>query len=180
MSSFYTFVPKITIIWCMLSETWSATDIFFVILGHFLPFYPTIDPKNQNFDKAPGDFILFHMCTINEDHAIYGSWDIRRDGQFFVILGNFLLFDPLNKPISQNFEKKKKAQEILSCYTCLAQMTIIWCTVPEKWSATDIIFCRLIHFFFFNKKKKRKEKHAWRYHHFTKVYQKSWSYATVP
>ena len=23
----------------------------FVILGHFLPFYPTNNPKNQNFEK---------------------------------------------------------------------------------------------------------------------------------
>ena len=30
--------------------------------------------------------------------------------------------------------------EILSFYTCLQQMTIIWCTVPEIWSATDRIF----------------------------------------
>ena len=46
MPSFYTCVPKITIIWCMLPEIWSTTDIIFVILGHFLHFYPTIDPKN--------------------------------------------------------------------------------------------------------------------------------------
>ena len=38
MSSFYTCVTKIIIIWCMLPEIWSVTDIFFVILGHFLPF----------------------------------------------------------------------------------------------------------------------------------------------
>ena len=47
MSSFYTCVPEITIIWCMLLEIWSATDFFFlVIFGHFLPFYPTNNPKN--------------------------------------------------------------------------------------------------------------------------------------
>ena len=34
--------------------------IFFVILGYFLPFYPTNNPENQNFEKkkkAPGDII---------------------------------------------------------------------------------------------------------------------------
>ena len=25
----------------------------------------------------PGDIILLHMCIINEDHIMYGSWDIR-------------------------------------------------------------------------------------------------------
>ena len=30
MSSFYTCVPKITIIWCMLPEMWSVTDIIYL------------------------------------------------------------------------------------------------------------------------------------------------------
>ena len=40
-----------TITWYLVvPEIWSTTD-FFVILGHFLPFYPTNNPKNQNFEK---------------------------------------------------------------------------------------------------------------------------------
>ena len=35
MSSFYSYVPKITIIWCMLSEIWSATDRIFCHFGLF-------------------------------------------------------------------------------------------------------------------------------------------------
>ena len=49
---------------------------FFVILGHFLLFNPTVDPRNQNLEKmskTPGDIILLHMCTINQDHMMYGS-----------------------------------------------------------------------------------------------------------
>ena len=57
--------------------------------------------------KTPGDVILLHMCTINED-LMYGSWDIRCNGQIsFVILGLFLPFDPPNNPKNQNFEKWK-------------------------------------------------------------------------
>ena len=54
ISSFYTCPPKITIIWCTVPEIHSETDKnFFVILGHFLPFYlpPPYDPKYQNFEK---------------------------------------------------------------------------------------------------------------------------------
>ena len=36
-------------VWFLRYEAWQ-TD-FFVILGHFLPFYPTNNPKNQNFEK---------------------------------------------------------------------------------------------------------------------------------
>ena len=46
----------------------------FVILGHFLPFYPT-NPKNQNFEKMPGDIIILHKCTKNHDHMLYCSWN---------------------------------------------------------------------------------------------------------
>ena len=128
-----------TIIWCMVPEIWSMTDIifchsgpffallplygprkskfskkwkkhlkilsfykhkwqsydvwflrygvqqteFFVILDHFLPFYPPNNPKNQNFEKmkkTPGDIIILHKCTKNHDHMLHCSWDMARDG----------------------------------------------------------------------------------------------------
>ena len=49
---------------------------FFVILDHFLPFLHLMDPENQNFEKlkkTPRDIIILHMCTINDDHMMYGS-----------------------------------------------------------------------------------------------------------
>ena len=47
---------------------------FFVILSHSLPFYPTSNPKNENFEKMkkkPGDIIILHKCTKNHDHMLY-------------------------------------------------------------------------------------------------------------
>ena len=46
---------------------------FFVTLDCFLPFYPPPpkNPENQNFEKwklMPGDIIILHMCTINDNH----------------------------------------------------------------------------------------------------------------
>ena len=57
---------------------------FFVVLDCFLPFY---NPKNQNFEKMkkiPGDITISHMCTINDNHMMYGSWDIERNGHNFL------------------------------------------------------------------------------------------------
>ena len=54
----------------------SMTDNFIVILGHFLPFYPTNNPKNQNFEKmknTSGDIIILIRCPKNHDHALYSS-----------------------------------------------------------------------------------------------------------
>ena len=49
---------------------------FFAISGHFLPFHPTDNPKKENFEKLktiPGDIIICTMCTINDNHVMYGS-----------------------------------------------------------------------------------------------------------
>ena len=46
----------------------SETDIFFVLLGHFLPFYPPKNPENQTFEKMKNsyeDVIILYMCTKN-------------------------------------------------------------------------------------------------------------------
>ena len=79
MSSFYTCMSKITIIWCMLPEIWSVTDKIFVILGYFslLPHYWPRKLRFKKMYKTPGDITFFHISTINEDHMTHGSWDIR-------------------------------------------------------------------------------------------------------
>ena len=47
----------------------------FVILDYFLPFYPSNNPENQNFEKKKKKLedIIIHMCIINENHMMYGS-----------------------------------------------------------------------------------------------------------
>ena len=59
----------------------------------FRPFFallpPPNNPNNQNFEKmkqATEDIIILHMCTINDNRMMYGSWDMEHDRQ------NFLLF----------------------------------------------------------------------------------------
>ena len=39
--------------------------------------------------KMPGDIITLHMCTINDNHMMYGSRDMERNGQNFIILNYF-------------------------------------------------------------------------------------------
>ena len=34
--------------------------------------------------KMPGDIIHLQMCTINEDHMVYGSRDMEHDRQNFL------------------------------------------------------------------------------------------------
>ena len=112
---------------------------FFVILDHFLPFYPPNNPKNQNFEKmkkTPGDIIILHMCTINDNHMMYGSWDIDSTSspahlalgkrlifsatdRLFVTLDHSLPFYHPNNLENQNLEKTKKTPgDIIILHLC--------------------------------------------------------------
>ena len=57
----------------MLGKT---PENFLSFLTVFYPFYPTMDPENQNFErmkKTPEDIIILQMCTKNDGHLMYGS-----------------------------------------------------------------------------------------------------------
>ena len=62
----------------MVPEILNATE-FFVILRYFLSFYLSNNLNNQNFEnmkktkKKPGDIIILHLYTTNENHTMYGS-----------------------------------------------------------------------------------------------------------
>ena len=63
----------------MVPEIQSETDKKFCHFGSFFALLPPPpnDPKNQNFEKKRKclEILSFstYMCTINEDHMIYGS-----------------------------------------------------------------------------------------------------------
>ena len=122
-----------TVISFMLPKIWSATNKIFCHFGLLFALLPSSNPKNYYFEKnkkTPGDIIILHRCTINDNHMMYGSWDMKRDGQNFLSFWTvFCTFTHPNNPQNQN---------------------------KKKW--------------------KRK---AWRYHNFTQVYQKSWSYYAI-
>ena len=94
---------------------------FFVILDHFLPFYPPNNPKNQNFEKMKkltGDIILY-SCNINDNHMMYGSWDTKHGRQDF--LWFWTIFCKT---------KWKKHIEISPVYTSVPKIIIISYFLP--------------------------------------------------
>ena len=76
--SFYTCVPLIKIIWCMLPEIWSSTDRIF---------WSSYTLKNENIknQKTPGDIIVLHNCTKNHDHLLYTVPEIWHMADIIVI-----------------------------------------------------------------------------------------------
>ena len=89
---------------------------FFVTSDHFLPFYPLTTQKNHNFvkmKKTSEDVIILHMCTTNDNHMMYGSWDMKLDGQNFLSFWTifYLSFNP-KQPKKSKFWKNENNNRI--------------------------------------------------------------------
>ena len=138
ISSFYTYLLKMTVIWCTAPEIWSATEF----LSFWGPFFLIWN-------------ILLHMSTINEGHMIHGSWNIMCNTEFFVILGHFCSFIPWLPrkskfwkidlcTINDNHMIYAFSFFVIFCsFIHLTTQKIIWCMVREIWS-------RINRFFFFS------------------------------
>ena len=90
---------------------------FFLVLERFLSFYPPSNLKNKNFEKKKktlGDILILHRCAINDNHLMYGSWDIKCDGHKF--LSFWTVFCPFTTLRAQKIKsKKKKKNEKNTC-----------------------------------------------------------------
>ena len=74
--SFYIHVPKIRTICYTVPEIQHMTDVITFYFELFLPFYPPKNQKNENLKnmkKIPGDIIILHKCTKNQDHMLHCS-----------------------------------------------------------------------------------------------------------
>ena len=112
-----------TVTWCMVPEILSTMhnrQIFFVILDHFLPFYNPNNPKNQNFEKKTTEDVILYMCTINDNHIMYGSWHIEHDTQIFLSFWtNFCPFTILKTQKIKILKKWKKTPgDIIILHKC--------------------------------------------------------------
>ena len=127
------------------SKFWK--DSFFSFWVIFCP----STPENQNFEKlkkTTWDVIILHMSTINDNHMMYGSWNM--ECKTLNLLSVWIIFCPFTPRTIQKItilKKKEKDIEILSFYKCVPSMTIIWCVIPEIWSTTHRIFCHFGLFF---------------------------------
>ena len=108
----------------MIYSSWDAErdKLKLVFLGHFFPFYPLKNPKNQNFEnkkKIAGDIIILHVYQKSQLYDVrFLRYRVRQTG-FFVILGYFCPFTPPpNNPENQNFEKMRKIPGDIILHIC--------------------------------------------------------------
>ena len=85
-------IQKIKIIWCIVPEIWSGMGRTFCHFGLFFALLPPNNPKNQNFEKmkkTAGDIIILQMRTLNDNHMMYGTWDMEPLDRIFCHFGPF-------------------------------------------------------------------------------------------
>ena len=88
----------------------------------FCPFstLTTCKIKILTVKKTPGDIIILLICTINDNHMMYGFWDMEHNRHNFLSFWTvFCPFTPHIDPENKNFEKIKEHLKILSFYKCV-------------------------------------------------------------
>ena len=130
------------------------------------------------------------MLTKNHDHMLYCSRDMARDrcNCYFFILGYFLPFYPPNRLKTESLKKLKKKTpvDIIILHNCIKNhdhtIYCLWNKARDEcncYFSFWTIFCTFTPLTAQKIKISEKWKKTWRYHHFTQVYQKSWSYAIL-
>ena len=116
--------------------------------------------KILTLKKTPRDTIILHICTINDNYMLYGSWDMEHNRYDFLSFWN--VFCPFTLLWTQKIKILKKWKKNPRCNIILHT-----CTIND-----NHIKIRKI-------KILKNWKKTWRYYNFTQVYQKSWSYAML-
>ena len=112
ISSFYTCVPK-TQSYEVQFLRYRVRENFLSFWAIFCSFAPLLTPKikiSKKCEKHPDIYpILLYMCTINQDHMMYGFWDMKCNRQNFLSSWTvFCPFTPLTAGQMKISKMKKK------------------------------------------------------------------------
>ena len=104
-SSFYTCVPKIKVMWCMLPEIWSVTGTtFYQFKPLFCPFTLTILKIKIWKKKKKNTWGYYLFTKVHHKWRSYDVWFLRYKGvedRVFCHFKPFFPFDPPNNPKNQ-------------------------------------------------------------------------------
>ena len=110
--SFYTCVPEMTIMRCMVLEISSAMDRIFCHFGPFFALSPPSQPKKSKFQKnEKNHWRYYHFTLVYQKWQSCDVWFLRyrvQRTELLVILDHFLHFYPPHNPKNQNFKQMKK------------------------------------------------------------------------
>ena len=104
---------------------------FFAVL-HFFPLTTQRIKSLKKWIKNPTNIIILHKCTLNDNHIIYGSWDINCNRQIFLSSWSiFCTFNP-QTPKNENIKKWKTTTTTTTTTTtkCL-EISLFYKSVPK-------------------------------------------------
>ena len=118
----------------------------------FCPIIPLLTPKIKICNKCKKTWRYCPITHVYHKWRSYDVWFLRyKAGQAEFFLSFWAIFCPLTLLTTWKIKVLKKWKKAyiqkLLFYTCMPQMMIIWCMVPEIWSATDRTFCHFGPFF---------------------------------
>ena len=117
------------IIWRLVPEISGATNRIFCHFGPFSDLWLSWQFNISKFWKNEKKAWRYHDLTLKyHKWRSYDLWFLtyRAVQTFLLPFSAIFCLYPTNNLKNQNFEKTKKCFEI-SFYTCVPQMTIIWC-----------------------------------------------------
>ena len=108
----------------MIYGSWDTEQDGKKCLSFWAIFCPFSHPATQKikilkFKKTSRDIIILHICTINDNHMMYGSWNMERNTQNFLILDHFLPFYTLWTQIIKILGNWTTNLKILLFYKCV-------------------------------------------------------------
>ena len=139
--------------WFLRQGAWWTE--FFVILDSFFVLLPppltTWKIKLLKKWKNTWDIIILHMCTINEKHIMYGSWDMEHDGHNFLSFWTiFCPFTPLTTrkvKILKKGEKPWRYYHFTNVYDKLQSNDQWFLRYGVQWTEFFIILDPFLHFY---------------------------------
>ena len=113
----------------------------------FCPFTPLTILKSKFWrnEKNAWRYHHLHLCIANNNHIMYGSWDMERDRQnFFIILDYFLPFHPLTTQKTKIKKMKKNPGDIVILHRCAISdnqmMYGSWDMKPDRQNLLSFFF----------------------------------------
>ena len=128
-------------------KPWVQQTKIFDILAIFCPFIPLTIWKIKILTLKKNTWRYYYFIYVHHKWQSYDVWFLTYrvwQTEFFVILDRFLPFYPPMDQGNQNFQKNRKKHLKIHHLT---NMTVVWCMVPQIWSAMDRIFCHFGPFF---------------------------------
>ena len=100
---FYKCLPQITIfdVWIKISEIKKEFFVVFCTMILKIKIF-------KKWKKMSWAIILLQMCTLNQDHMIYGSWNIRCQRYNFLLFWPFFALSSPWQPRKSKFWKTEK------------------------------------------------------------------------